>query len=46
MNREPDFFEHLRNELSSGRIWLDRAIVLSYAVLAGICVVGFTLASD
>ncbi len=46
MNREPDFFEHLRAELSSGRMWLDRAIVLGYAVLAGICVVGFTLASD
>lgn len=46
MNREPDFFEHLRAELSSGRVWLDRAIVLGYAIAAGLFVVGFTLASD
>ena len=46
MNREPNFFEHLRAELSSGRIWLDRAIVLGYAVASGIFVVGFTLASE
>ncbi|MDQ0073878.1 H+/Cl- antiporter ClcA [Variovorax boronicumulans] len=46
MNREPDFLEHLRAELSSGRIWLDRAIVLGYAIAAGLFVVGFTLASD
>jgi H+/Cl- antiporter ClcA len=46
MNREPDFLEHLRAELSSGRVWLDRAIVLGYAIAAGLFVVGFTLASD
>ena len=46
MNREPDFFEHLRAELSGGRVWLDRAIVLGYAIAAGLFVVGFTLASD
>jgi len=46
MNREPDFLENLRAELSSGRLWLDRAIVLAYAVAAGLFVVGFTLASD
>ena len=46
MNREPDFLEHLRAELSSGRIWLDRAIVLGYAIAAGLFVVAFTLASD
>ncbi|MDQ0082700.1 H+/Cl- antiporter ClcA [Variovorax boronicumulans] len=46
MNREPDFFEHLRAELSNGRVWLDRAIVLGYAIAAGLFVVGFTLASD
>ncbi|WPG40635.1 chloride channel protein [Variovorax sp. EBFNA2] len=46
MNHEPDFLEHLRAELSSGRIWLDRAIVLGYAIAAGLFVVGFTLASD
>ncbi|MDH6592407.1 H+/Cl- antiporter ClcA [Variovorax sp. TBS-050B] len=46
MDHEPDFLEHLRAELSSGRVWLDRAIVLGYAILAGLFVVGFTLASD
>lgn len=46
MNREPDFLENLRAELSSGRLWLDRAIVLAYAVAAGLFVVGFTLGSD
>jgi len=46
MNREPDFLEHLRAELSNGRVWLDRAIVLGYAIAAGLFVVGFTLASD
>lgn len=46
MNREPDFFENLRAELSSGRLWLDRAIVLGYAVAAGLFVVVFTIASD
>lgn len=46
MNREPDFLENLRAELSGGRKWLDRAIVLGYAVAAGLFVVGFTIASD
>lgn len=46
MNREPDFLEHLRAELSGGRVWLDRAVVLCYAIAAGLFVVGFTLASD
>src|ERR1044072_2968422 len=46
MNRDPDFLENLRTELSSGRLWLDRAIVLGYAVAAGLFVVAFTIASD
>ncbi len=46
MNHEPDFFQNLRTELSSWRVWLDRAIVLGFAVLAGLCVVGFTIASE
>lgn len=46
MNRDPDFFEHLRAELSGGRLWLDRAIVLGYAVAAGTAVVLLTLATD
>ena len=46
MNHEPDFLENLRAELSNGRAWLDRAIVLGYAIVAGLFVVGFTMASD
>jgi len=46
MNREPDFLEHLRAELSSGRVWLDRVVVLGCAIAAGLFVVGFTLATD
>jgi H+/Cl- antiporter ClcA len=46
MNREPDFLENLRAELSSWRTWVDRTIVLGYAVAAGLFVVGFTIASD
>ncbi|MGJ7519519.1 chloride channel protein [Variovorax sp. LT1P1] len=46
MNREPDFFQNLRAELSSVRLWVDRAIVLGYAVAAGLFVVGFTMASE
>lgn len=46
MHHEPDFFENLRAELSSWRLWLDRAIVLGYAVAAGLFVVGFTIAAE
>jgi H+/Cl- antiporter ClcA len=46
MNHEPDFFEHLRNELRGGRMWLDRAIVLGYAVASGLAVVALTMAVD
>lgn len=46
MQLEPDFFAHLRSELSSWRVWLDRTIVLAYAVAAGGFVVLFTLMSD
>ncbi|PBI82738.1 H(+)/Cl(-) exchange transporter ClcA [Variovorax boronicumulans] len=46
MHHEPNFFENLRSELSGWRVWIDRAIVLGYAVAAGIFVVGFTMASD
>ena len=46
MNHEPDFFQNVRDELSDVRTWVDRAIVLGYAVLAGLCVVGFTMAAD
>ncbi|WP_082876847.1 chloride channel protein [Hydrogenophaga crassostreae] len=46
MNREPDFFQNIRNELHDGRAWLDRSIVLGYAVMAGLFVVAFTLLSE
>ena len=46
MNREPDFFQNLQAELSNGRLWFDRGIVLLYALAAGLCVVGFTLLSE
>ncbi|WP_213956157.1 MULTISPECIES: chloride channel protein [unclassified Variovorax] len=45
-HHEPDFFEHLRTELRGGRMWLDRAIVLAYAVAAGLSVVALTMAVD
>jgi H+/Cl- antiporter ClcA len=46
MNHEPNFFENVRAELSDLRTWVDRGIVLGYAVLAGLCVVAFTMAAD
>ena len=44
MNRlahEPrtEFFHNLQDKLSDGRAWLDRSMVLIYAVLAGLLVV-------
>ena len=46
MNREPNFLENLQAELSNGRLWFDRAVVLVYAVAAGLFVVAFTLLSE
>lgn len=46
MNREPDFLQNLQTELSNGRLWFDRAIVLAYAAACGLLVVAFTLLSD
>ena len=43
MEREPNFLENLRAELSSIRVWIDRAIVLGYAIAAGLFVVGFSM---
>ena len=45
-SREPDFFQNLRAELSSARLWMDRFVVLVCAIAAGLLVVGFTLLSD
>ncbi|WP_295855447.1 chloride channel protein [uncultured Xylophilus sp.] len=46
MHQEPNFFQNLRAEFSSVRVWLDRAIVLGYAVASGLCVVAFTLLAE
>ncbi|MDP9045434.1 MAG: chloride channel protein [Pseudomonadota bacterium] len=45
-HREPNVFENIRAELSDIRVWIDRAVVLGYAVLAGLFVVAFTVAAD
>jgi len=44
--REPDFLQNLRNELANGRVWLDRVVVMGFAVLSGLAVVAFTLLAD
>jgi H+/Cl- antiporter ClcA len=46
MKGEPDFLQNVRNEVGDGRQWLDRAIVIAYAVLAGLAVVLLTLLAD
>lgn len=46
MHREPDFFQNLQSEFSNTRQWLDRGLVLTYAVIAGLFVVAFTLLSE
>ena len=46
MKGEPDFLQNLRDEVGGGRQWLDRAIVITYAVLAGLAVVLLTLLAD
>ncbi len=43
---EPDFWRDLRDELLAGRQWVDRAIVLCYAAITGLIVVGFTLLAE
>ncbi|MEO6407528.1 MAG: chloride channel protein [Burkholderiaceae bacterium] len=43
---DPDFWRNLRGELVAGRQWIDRAVVLTYAALTGLVVVGFTLLSE
>jgi H+/Cl- antiporter ClcA len=46
MSHDPDFLQNLRAEVSNWRLWRDRAIVLGYAVMAGLFVVGFTVAAE
>ncbi|MCU0932696.1 MAG: chloride channel protein, partial [Serpentinimonas sp.] len=43
---QPDFLENLRHEVVEGRHWLDRVVVIGFAVLAGLAVVIFTWLYD
>ncbi len=46
MKGEPDFLHNLRTEMGDVRQWLDRVVVIAYAVLAGLAIVCFTLLAD
>ncbi len=43
---EPEFWRNLRDELLAGRQWADRAVVLVFAAITGLVVVGFTLLAE
>ncbi len=43
---QPDFLKNLRHEVANGRHWLDRAVVIGFAVMAGLSVVVFTWLYD
>lgn len=43
---EPDIWQNMRGELVHGSRWWNRAIVLAYALLAGLSVVVFTWLTD
>lgn len=43
---EPEFWRNLQAELTAGRQWLDRGVVLLFAALSGLLVVGFTLLAE
>lgn len=45
-NIEPEFWRNLGAEFAAGRQWIDRAIVLGYAAVTGLVVVGFTLLAE
>jgi len=46
MHRPPPFLQALQAELANWRLWADRAVVLLFAMLAGLTVVGFTWLSE
>ncbi len=46
MHRHPDVFTSLQTELYDWRLWATRGIVLAFACLAGLTVVGFTMLSE
>ncbi len=43
---EPEFWNNLRGELLAGRPWVDRIVVLTWAAMTGLIVVGFTLLAE
>lgn len=43
---EPEFWQQFGAELSSWRPWIDRTIVLAYAVMTGLTVVAFTYLAE
>lgn len=43
---QPDVWQALRHEMVEHRLWLDRGIVLAFAVFTGLAVVGFTLLAE
>ena len=40
------FWHNLGSELQGGSHWRDRGVVIAYAVLTGVTVVGFTLLAE
>jgi H+/Cl- antiporter ClcA len=42
----PDPLQRLAAEMAGGRQWMDRAVVLGFAALTGLVVVGFTLLAE
>ena len=45
-HQQPDFINEIKQDLADWRQWLGRAVVLGYAVLAGLAVVAFTHLSE
>ena len=43
---EPELWRNFQRELSPSRHWVDRAVVLGYAVATGLVVVAFTLLAE
>lgn len=46
MKKDPDFLRQVRSEVADPRLWVDRAVVGVFALLAGLSVVLFTLLAD
>ncbi len=45
-SNDPDLWRNLRTELAVGPHWRDRVVVLTYAIVTGLVVVGFTLLAE